>query len=129
MDIACRSGCSCSAKRWTKRAFCKSRMPMSKAQSGKRRVRRSLERWRQRESLRSGGRADEIVFKGHAPCPANVTVVSSPNRATILLNCKSDGGREMQHGKHFFGEWPECPKLDRRNGKPKAPCSERNYQL
>ena len=42
---------------------------------------------------------------------------------------KATAGREMQHGKHFFGEWPECPKLDRRNGKPKAPCSERNYQL
>src|SRR5437762_1814141 len=47
-------------------------MPMSKAQSGKRRVRRSLERWRQRESLCSGGKPDEIVFKGHAPVPCEL---------------------------------------------------------
>ena len=42
---------------------------------------------------------------------------------------RATAGREMQYGKHFFGEWPECPKLDRRNGKPKATCSERNCQL
>src|SRR5204863_5346290 len=72
MDIACLSVCSCSAKRWTKRAFCKSRMPTSKAQSGKRRVRRSLERCRQRESPCSGGKPGEIVFKGHAPVPCEL---------------------------------------------------------
>src|SRR5437762_12556477 len=47
-------------------------MPMSKAQSGKRCVRRSLERWRQRESVRRGGEPGEIVFKSHAPVPCEL---------------------------------------------------------
>src|SRR5205085_12404371 len=35
-------------------------------------VRRSLEWWRQRESLRRGGKPGEIVFKGHAPVPCEL---------------------------------------------------------